>query len=156
VTTDINMITAGIEEKFGDIEQTILSGETFNQWRGSFEVKKTYIKKENADIKCDLDIRLVNWPEGVYVKVYKHKALAVLPYVKDEAVVREHLKVEPIPCKFWRDSFYFSHADDLDEGRYVLRDGNLMTELESEECLAMLKRFIVEIEEIMQAHQNAL
>lgn len=92
----------------------------------------------------------MNWPEGVYVKVYKHKALAVLPYVKDEVVVREHLKIEPMPCKFWRDAFYFSHAVDPDAGRYVLRDGNLMTDADEQQCLDMLKRFIVEIEAIMQ------
>ncbi len=150
MTNDINSITQSIEQKFGEIEHQIFSGEMFSHWRGAFEVKKVYIKKENADIKCDLDVRLAHWPEGVFVKVYKHKALAVLPYVKDESVVREHLKIEPVPCKFWKDAFYFSHIDDLDEGRYVLRQGNDMTEADGRQCLDMLKAFIEEIEGILQ------
>ncbi|MEY8201011.1 MAG: hypothetical protein RPS47_17365 [Colwellia sp.] len=75
MSDQINVITQQIESKFNDIENKIFSGSMFSQWRGSFEVKKVYLKKENADIKCDLDIRLKNWPEGVYIKVYKHKAL---------------------------------------------------------------------------------
>ena len=152
MSNDINLITQAIEEKFSNIEASIFSGDMFAQWRGRFEVRKTYVRKENADIKCDLDIRLSEWPEGVFVKVYKHKALAVLPYVKDEAVVREHLKAEPVPCKFWKDAFYFSHIEDLDEGRYVLREGNDMTDTDGEQCLAMLKTFIEEIEGILGAN----
>lgn len=151
MSNTINQITQAIEDKFSTLEATLFSGEMFANWRGSFEVKKVYLKKEGADIKCDLDIRLSHWPEGVFVKVYKHKALAVLPYVKDEAVVRAHLKTEPVPCKFWKDAFYFSHIDDLDEGRYVLREGNNMTDADGQQCLDMLKTFIEEIESILNA-----
>jgi len=150
VSNDINQITQEIERKFDGIEQQIFAGEMFAQWRGSFEVKKTYVKKENADINLDLDVRLMHWPEGVVVKVYKHKALAALPYVKDEEVVREHLKSEPQPAKFWKDAFYFSRRTDLDDGRYVLREGNDMTDADAETCLQMLKEFIEEVESIVK------
>ncbi|WP_027855932.1 hypothetical protein [Marinobacterium jannaschii] len=150
MSNDINQITQEIERKFDGIEQQIFAGEMFDQWRGSFEVKKIYVKKENADIKLDLDVRLMHWPEGVVVKVYKHKALAALPYVKDEAVVREHLKSEPQPAKFWKDAFYFSRRTDLDNGRYVLRDGNAMTDADADICLQMLKTFIEEVESILK------
>ena len=61
------------------IERQIFEGDMFSAWGGGFQVKKTYIQKENSDIKCDLDVRLEHWPEGVEVKLYKHKTLAVLP-----------------------------------------------------------------------------
>lgn len=151
MSNDINLITLHIENKFDEIESQIFKGELFAQWRGSFEVKKVYIKKENDDIKCDLDVRLKHWPEGVVVKVYKHKALAVLPYVKDEDVARDHLKQEPMPAKFWKEAFYFSHRTDLDEGRYVLREGNEMTDTDAAACVEMLKTFIEEVNDILQA-----
>jgi len=150
VSNDINLIAQHIEAKFDEIESQIFSGELFTPWRGTFEVKKVYIKKENADIKCDLDVRLQHWPEGVVVKVYKHKALAVLPYVKDETVAREHLKLNPMPAKFWKEAFYFSRRTDLDEGRYVQREGNEMTDADTGTCLQMLRAFIEEINSILQ------
>jgi len=146
---DINRIVRQIQTLMDDMERQIFEGDMFAQWRGGFQVKKTYVKKENADIKCDLDVRLNHWPEGVEVKVYKHKALAVLPCVKDAGVVQKHLNKEPIPCKFWKDAFYFSHREDLDEGRYVLREGNDMTEADAQTSLNMLKSFIEEIELIL-------
>ncbi|MCV6587994.1 MAG: hypothetical protein OIF57_03035 [Marinobacterium sp.] len=158
MTTDISRVTRSIEQQFMAIEQQfmaieqqILSAETFAAWHGSFEIKKVIVSKEGADNKCDLDVRLLHWPEGVVIKLYKHKALAVLPCVEDETVVRQYLGREPVPCKFWKDRYYFSHRTDLDDGRYVLRDGNAMTLSDGDRCLEMLKEFIVEIEDILAA-----
>ncbi len=152
MSADINLVTQQIENYFNHIETQIFSGDMFTEWRGSFEVKKVYIRKENADIKCDLDVRLQHWPEGVVVKVYKHKALAALPAVNDAAVACEHLKTEEaVVAKFWKETFYFSHRTDLDDARYVLREGNDMTEDDAGTCLDMLKGFIEEIEGILAA-----
>lgn len=145
----INVITKQIETKFNVLENTIFSGDMFSQWRGAFEVKKVYLKKENADIKCDLDIRLMHWPEGVSIKVYKHKALGVLPYIKDEQVCRDHLNTEPTPCKYWKDAFYFSNMVNLDQGRYVLLEGNDMSDEDTTICLNKVKMHIEEIEGIL-------
>ncbi len=150
MSTNINPASQKVENAFNDIENEIFSGDMFSQWRGSFEVKKVYIKKENADIKCDLDIRLAHWPDGVFVKVYKHKALAALPYVKDPQVCKDHLGTEPIPCKFWKDSFYFSHLKNLDQGRYVLLEGNDMSDDDSKTCLKKLHEYIEEINDIVK------
>lgn len=68
MSDNINLITQKIEAKFNEIENEIFYGSMFSQWRGCFEVKKVYLKKENDDIKCDLDIRLKNWPEGFRLK----------------------------------------------------------------------------------------
>jgi hypothetical protein len=148
---NINVITQQIESKFNDIENTIFSGDMFSQWRGLFEVKKVYLKKENADIKCDLDIRLKNWPEGISIKVYKHKALAVLPYVKDQQICKEYLTTKPTPCKFWKETFYFSHMTDLDQDRYVLLEGNNMSDKDTNICLSKLQTHIQEINSILAA-----
>ncbi|GGK79296.1 hypothetical protein [Amphritea balenae] len=152
MSNDINQISqinSQIEAYFDGIEHTIFNGSMFAPWRGSFEVKKVYIKKDNADIKCDLDVRLQHWPEGVVVKVYKHKALAALPSVNNADIAREFLKQEPVPSKFWKETFYFSHRTDLDDARYVLREGNDMTPADADTCLTMLKGFIEEIEAIL-------
>jgi len=155
MTAEINRVTRAIEQQFAAMEQQILGADMFAAWRGSFEIRKVIVTKENADIKCDLDVRLSHWPEGVEIKLYKHKALAVLPAVKDESVVREYLAIEPMPAKFWKDCFYFSHRTDLDDARYVLREGNEMTMADSQRCLEMLKGFIEEIEAILVAKANA-
>ncbi|KGJ95798.1 hypothetical protein [Thalassotalea sp. ND16A] len=149
MSDNINSITQQIEIKFNEIESKIFSGNMFSQWRGSFELKKVYLKKENADIKCDLDIRLKHWPEGISVKVYKHKALAVLPYVKDRQICKDHLNTEPTPCKFWKDAFYFSLMTNLDQGRYVLLEGNDMSDEDTHTCLGKIKMHIEEINGIL-------
>lgn len=151
MSNDINSITQQIETYFDGIEKEIFSGELLAQWRGSFEVKKIYVKKENADIKCDLNVRLQHWPEGVVVKLYKHKALAALPASDNAEITSEYLNKEAVPAKFWKETFYFSHATDLDDSRYVLREGNDMTQTDADTCLNMLKGFIEEIEAIVKA-----
>lgn len=146
---NINIITQKIEFNFNQIETEIFNGDMFLPFRGSFEVKKCYVKKENADIKCDLDIRLHEWPDGVYIKVYKHKALGVLPYVKDEMTCQTFLNTKPVACKFWKDAFYFSHCENLDQDRYVQLDGNTMTNADTENCLLRIKAHIDEINKIL-------
>lgn len=152
MSDNINVITQKIEQYFNQIEKEIFSGELFTSYRGSFEVKKIYVKKENADIKCDLEIRLKEWPEGIYIKVYKHKALGVLPYVKDEQLCQDFLKTQAIPCKFWKESFYFSHQGNLDQERYVKLEGNAMSDDDTEVCLARIQTYIEEINRIIINH----
>ncbi|WP_315982635.1 hypothetical protein [Aliamphritea spongicola] len=119
---------------------------------GIFRGEEGLRQKDNADIKYDLDVRLQHWPEGVVVKVYKHKALAALPSVNNAAVACEYLKTEEaVAAKFWKETFYFSHRTDLDDARYVLREGNDMAEEDAVTCLNMLKGFIEEIEGILAA-----
>lgn len=145
----INETAKKIELNFDLIEKEVFEGDRFLAWRGSFEVKKVYVKKENGDIKCDLDIRLQQWPEGISIKVYKHKALGVFAYLKDESACEEMLKTEAIPCKFWKESFYFSHMQNLDKERYVLLEGNNMGEDETETCLHMMTTHLKEITAIL-------
>jgi len=151
---NIQLINQKIELNFNQIENEIFNGDIFSASRGSFEVKKLYVKKEYADIKCDLDIRLQDWPEGVYIKVYKHKALGVLPYIKDEIICQDYLNIKPVACKFWKDAFYFSHCENLDQDRYVQLDGNTMTNLDTDDCLSRIKVFINEINNIILNNQN--
>jgi len=146
---DIQSITANIERQFETIETSVFSHDMFGEWRGSFEIKKTVVKKENEDIKYDLDIRLKHWPEGIYIKVYKHKALGVFCYVKDIAVCNEFLEQAPVACKFWKESFYFSNLSGLDQSRYVLRDGNEMQATETTDCIARIIACLTETESIL-------
>lgn len=148
--TNIQSITANIERQFETIETSIFSHDMFVDWRGAFEVKKTVVKKENEDIKYDLDIRLKHWPEGVYIKAYKHKALGVFCYVKDVAVCDAFLEQAPTACKFWKESFYFSNESGLDQSRYVLMDGNEMQEIDTTDCIVRINACIKEAELIIK------
>jgi hypothetical protein len=141
-------LNQNIEAYMDTVEDRIFNDEYFSKWRGTFEVKKTYVKKDNADIKCDLDVRLQHWPEAVAVKIYKHKALAVLPSCHDENITATYLKKDPVPSKFWKNTFYFSHRTDLDDARYILREGNEMRVEDINTCIKMLHEFIEEIESI--------
>ena len=137
-----------IETYMNTVENRIFNDECFSKWRGTFEVKKTYVKKDNTDIKCDLDVRLQHWPEGVVVKIYKHKALAVLPSCNDENITSSYLNKDAVPSKFWKNTFYFSNRTDLDDARYILREGNEMKVEDINTCIEMLHEFIKEIENI--------
>ncbi len=147
---DIQLITANIERQFETIETSIFSDDMYDEWRGVFEVKKTVVKKESEDIKYDLDIRLKHWPKGVYIKVYKHKALGVFCYVKDVAVCDAFLEQPPIACKFWKESFYFSNLLGLDQSRYVLMDGNEMQATDTQDCITRILACITETELIVK------
>lgn len=147
---NIQSITANIERQFETIETYVFSHEHFDEWRGAFEIKKTVVKKENEDIKYDLDIRLKHWPEGIYIKVYKHKALGVFCYVKDVAVCNEFLEQPSVACKFWKESFYFSNLTGLDKSRYVLMDGNDMQQSETNDCISRIVACITETEAILK------
>lgn len=149
MTDKIKATADRVESNFEYIENEIFNGEMFSKWRGSFEVKKVYVKKENADIKCDLDIRLGSWPEGVSIKAYKHKALGVFAYLKDELVCEKYLNIKAVPCKYWRDSFYFSRFENLDQDRYVLLEGNDMKDTETKLCLEKIKAHLEEISLIL-------
>lgn len=147
--TDFANITATIERYFEDIEQAIFASEMFLPWRGAFEITKKIIKKENEDIKYDLDIRLKHWPSGISIKVYKHKALGVFCYVKDQSLCQQYLTTAPVPCKFWRDSFYFSNLSNLDDVRYVLKNGNDMQDKDTLDCIDRIKACIKETNTIL-------
>lgn len=131
------------------IESAVFHSPSFAPWRGQFELKKIFVKKEGVEIKCDLEIRLAHWPEGVVVKVYKHKALALLPCCDNPEIASQYLKKEAVASKFWRDTYNFSHRSDLDEARYVLRNGSLMQAAHSQTCIEMLQQFIEEIDSIV-------
>ncbi|MGB1239053.1 MAG: hypothetical protein ACPG4U_12630 [Pseudomonadales bacterium] len=137
-----------IEQQMDSIEQYIFTAEAFAPWRGQFEIRKVIVKKEGQDLKYDLEVRLAHWPEGVTVKVYKHKALALLPCCDNPETARAFLKCDATPSRFWKNTYNFSHRTDLDEARYVLREGNEMQALHADECVAMLHCFIEEIEAI--------
>lgn len=147
---DIQSVTTNIERQFETIETSVFNDGMFHEWRGAFEVKKTVVKKENEDIKYDLDIRLKHWPEGVYIKVYKHKALGVFCYVKDLEVCGALLEQPPVACKFWKDSFYFSNESGLDQSRYVLMDGNEMQGTDTNDCIVRIVACIKEAESIVK------
>lgn len=149
MSNSIDATAQKIEMYFNQIEDEVFKGDTFLEWRGSFEIKKVYVKKEKSDIKCDLDIRLIDWPEGVFVKVYKHKALGVFAYIKDEPVCQDYLKAVAVPCKFWKESFYFSQQENLDQARYILLEGNGMSRTDTQDCLDKIKNHIVEVNKIL-------
>ena len=61
--------------------------------------------------------------------------------------------MEPVPCRYWRESFYFSHRENLDSERYVLLEGNEMQDKETRECLEMIKTHLEEITNILSEDQ---
>lgn len=89
------------------------------------------------------------WPDGISIKVYKHKALGVFAYSKDKEQCQALLKTDPVPCKFWRDSYYVSHMGNLDQERYVLLEGNEMSKQEALECLEKVKVHLDEVTSIL-------
>lgn len=142
-----------IEAHFDTIENEIFNGDAFLKWRGSFDMKKVIIKKEGADVKIDYDIRLLNWPDGLSIKVYKHKALGVFAYLKDEEECQKYLNEKPVACRYWRESFYFSHRENLDSERYVLLEGNEMQDNDTHQCLEKIKCHLEEITNILSKCQ---
>lgn len=67
------------KERFLALEREVLSGAQFSDWAGQLETRiVTGSKGDNPHVF--LDIRRLSWPEGLWVKAYKHTWLAVFPY----------------------------------------------------------------------------
>lgn len=109
-------INRNIREIFDSIQSKI-------EIDSSFKIDKVYKEKE---CKYDLNVRKENWPEGVWIKIYKHNWFGIFPFVEeaDKNLVEKYFYQTPKEANSWDGLYYFSANKDLDERLCINEKGN--------------------------------
>jgi hypothetical protein len=139
-----------IKDIFGELEQKLRKSPAMSQWSSKLETTSSFEDDKKCIIKCDLDIRLDDWPEGLWVKVYKHHWFGVYPYVDEESKDNVIPHVPSLDCRTSNipNRYYVSHRVNLDKERAILKDGN---KLSNTNINAAVNRVLEHIEEIEAA-----
>ncbi|MEQ6344085.1 PD-(D/E)XK nuclease family protein [Vibrio cyclitrophicus] len=143
-----------VEELFNEMEGRVKTDSIFSDYAGSIVIDKNYEKSKKYIITCDMDIRLSNWPEGLWIKLYKYGWFGVFPYVGSEdrnsvKALSEHLNAYPNKkVRAWDNKYYVSSNNNLDSERMVLSNGN---SLSREHVNIALNKLSAHIEEINNA-----
>jgi hypothetical protein len=134
----------------GELEQKLRKSPEMSQWSSKLETTSSFEDDKKCIIKCDLDIRLDDWPEGLWVKVYKHHWFGVYPYVDEESKDNVIPHVPSLDCRTSNtpNRYYVSHRVNLDKERAILKDGN---KLSNTNINAAVNRVLEHIEEIEAA-----
>lgn len=141
-------IARKILEYFDKISNIIENDNMFLAWRNKLEVEKKY---QQDKVKFDINLRNKSWPEGIYIKIYKHGWLGIFPFVKEtnKELVKKYFTKEPKPVRYWNEHYYFSNNESLDKERCVLENGNEISDSEVNSVLSKLQEFLKEIEEVL-------
>jgi hypothetical protein len=139
--------TRKMTELFERLVERLVSDRLFEDIASELEVRSS-AKKDKQ--QYDLDVRLCRWPEGVWIKIYKHTWFGVFPFFRSED--REALSAR-LP-KFtqpahavpdWADLYFASTRFLVKEDRCVLEQGDRVTELHLDEALTRVHDCMVEI-----------
>lgn len=144
-----------VEEAFDKMRSRLRDDRMFSDWADLIEIRSTSKPDRKNLVKCDLDIRLKYWPEGVWVKVYKHTWFAVFPYARGAYIELLKSKMPdyyeaPRPVPDWEDHYYASSEFVSKDQRCVLPNGNELDDIDINTALAMVRDCINEINNILE------
>lgn len=135
--------------RFAALRLGIIEGIQFSEWAGNIQTRSFETSKgDNPHIS--LDVRLEGWPEGVWVKVYKHNWLGVFPYflAKDIEQVSKCLPQFCTPARevpAWPGYCFASARFQGKTERAVNEDGNRATDADYNAVLTRVRECIVEL-----------
>lgn len=124
------VVNENIIDMFKDLETTIINNENLNV-KTDLKIKK----KRNKRLVIELDVRNINWPKPIAIKIYKNYIFGVLPYLstkdkddKLEEKLKEIFGLSPKKDESWDKITYFTkeliNSDDPAETRCVKREGD--------------------------------
>ncbi|EZO89510.1 MULTISPECIES: PD-(D/E)XK nuclease family protein [Pseudomonadaceae] len=141
-------------EAFAALESRLSKEPLLGVDPSQLQIECEHTKDDKAVIFCSLHIRLLHWPAGVWVKIYKHNWLGVFPFIResDLSVLEEQssLPLSVETAKHWPGIRYVSSRPGLDEARRVLTDGNDFTSDDLEITLGLAATYVQEINEALQ------
>lgn len=118
------------------------------------QIERERSKDDKAIIFYSLHIRMIGWPEGVWVKIYKHNWLGVFPFIHEADLAkfgpRFPLPVSATTARNWQELRYVSARSGMDEARKVLGDGNEFTQDDLDIALALAADYVREINEALE------
>lgn len=118
-------------EAFAALESRLSKEPLLGVDPSQLQIEREQSKDDKAVIYYSLHIRMLHWPAGVWVKIYKHNWLGVFPFI-GELELAALSEVFPLPlsgevARHWSGVRYVSSRPGLDEARRVLTDGNDFT-----------------------------
>ena len=144
-----------VEEAFETMQSRIRTDSMFSDWAGLIKINASSQPDRKHLVKCDLDIRLSNWPEGIWVKIYKHTWFAVFPYAR--GADSERLKTTmpgfyeaPRPVPDWEDHYFASAGFVSKDQRCVQPKGNELGDTDINTALTMVRDCIYEINNLLK------
>ena len=143
-----------MKEIFSEIENKVKHDSMFSDYSNNIEVNVSYLEDKKNIIKCDLNLRIKSWPDGLWVKVYKHGWFGVFPFVSKVNLpnvidLSKNLSNHPnAKIKWWDDKYYVSSNTNLDSERKILSSGN---ELSKDHVNIALNKVLAHILEINDA-----
>tara|TARA_R110001599_G_scaffold117525_1_gene285929 strand:- start:2526 stop:3596 length:1071 start_codon:yes stop_codon:yes gene_type:complete len=138
---------------FEHLDRKVNTDSMFSEWNGRIETQNIHSTK--SKLTYDLDIRLTSWPEGVWVKVYKHDWFGVFPYIKENDILNSqhellNNKISSYQqVKHWDKYYYISNNTMLDKERQIQEDGNNLSEDDLINALNRIKCFIQETNKLL-------
>jgi hypothetical protein len=145
--------------RFAALELEVRQGSQFNEWAS--EIQTRIGETIKGDNPCfDLDVRLKSWPDGVWVKLYKHSWLGVFPYflAQDRELVSLRLVqfcTPPRDVPDWGGHQFASYRFQLKADRAVNEDGNRATDSDYNAALTRVRECIVEINDALTAASSS-
>lgn len=141
-------------DAFAALESRLSKEPLFGVDPSQLQIEREQSKDDKAVIFYSLHIRMLHWPAGVWVKIYKHNWLGVFPFIR-ESELAALSEVFPLPlsaevAKHWSGVRYVSSRPGLDEARRVLTDGNDFTSEDLEIALGLAATYVQEINEALQ------
>lgn len=146
--------TRKMTELFDRLSERLVCDRLFEDIAGGLEIRASSRKDKQ---QYDLDVRLRSWPEGVWIKIYKHNWFGVFPFFRGED--REALNVQlptftqpahAVPD--WPDLYFASTRFVVKEDRCVLEQGDRVTDIHLDEALTRVHDCLVEINQALDCH----
>lgn len=137
---------------FSSIAERLATDPIFCTDSSELQIRHYEPKDHNKEVvHCDLDFRLKSWPEGVWIKIYKHTWFAVFPFIHEADLANLGsdcpLSISHRDARSWQGYRYVTTRQDLDDGRKVRANGNELTEDDINVALGLVAGYIREINE---------
>lgn len=150
-----NCVERKVVSVFALLEERLTSEPVLGVDPSQLQITHVRSTDDKAIIFYALHIRQLGWPQGVWVKIYKHNWLGVFPFIHEADLERFAgafpLPVSAQPAKFWPGIRYVSARAGLDEARKVLADGNQFTQDDLNIALALAAQYVSEINQAIDA-----
>jgi hypothetical protein len=102
------------------------------------------VPKTSAIVKCSIDLKCPDWPDGLGIKIYKHNWFGVFPYTKNGSAFFNRF-TPALSSANWGDLHYALPRINKDRLRCVLESGNDIGEEHIEEAITKAKEYAEEI-----------
>lgn len=138
---------------FEEFKKKLKSDERFIPWEKVLVFEKANNGCDEKKLHYAINIRSKNWPDKIYLLIYKHYWLGIYPYTSDPKIAERFIAMREI-AKDW--GYFFSNDSSLSNqsalGNYrcIQENGDSLTLDNIEEALNRAKMFLDGIEEILR------